>query len=165
MKNGHRQHAENDCYFPSAAFLGKGERQLSEKIILSHDLPTPEEFQQLRIKAGLSPRNPEAIAKALQNSCFCVTLRTQGKVLVGMGRIIGDGGTAFQITDIAVDPNYQGQGLGKKIMRELHLYIEQEIPTAAYISLIADGPAKELYRQFGFTETMPESTGMYYKRS
>jgi GNAT superfamily N-acetyltransferase len=33
-----------------------------------------------------------------------------------MGRVIGDGGTTFQIVDIAVDPDYQGQGYGRVIL-------------------------------------------------
>ncbi|MFD2882298.1 hypothetical protein ACFTAO_51075 [Paenibacillus rhizoplanae] len=31
-----------------------------------------------------------------------------------MGRVIGDGGCFFQVTDIAVKPSFQGRGLGKK---------------------------------------------------
>lgn len=36
-----------------------------------------------------------------------------------MGRIIGDGGTAFQIVDVCVHPAHQGRGLGKRIMAAL----------------------------------------------
>jgi len=133
-------------------------------ITLTDNLPSPEAFQQLRIKAGLSPRNPDYIAKALQNSFCCVTL-WQGSKLIGMGRIIGDGGTAYQIVDIAIDPEFQGQGFGKQVMNQLKQYIDHEIPREAYVSLIADGLAKELYKQFGFEETLPMSTGMYYKRT
>lgn len=35
-----------------------------------------------------------------------------------MGRVIGDGGTTFQIVDIAVDPDYQGQGYGRVILEK-----------------------------------------------
>ena len=38
--------------------------------------------------------------------------------LIGMGRVIGDGGTTFQIVDIAVDPDYQGQGYGRVILEK-----------------------------------------------
>ncbi|GEN90845.1 hypothetical protein TKO01_08910 [Tetragenococcus koreensis] len=44
--------------------------------------------------------------------------------LVGFGRIIGDKGTVYQIVDVVVDPAYQGNGLGKKIMNELVSYLE-----------------------------------------
>lgn len=138
---------------------------MRRSITQTFQLPSPEEFQQLRIKAGLSPRNPEYIAKALQNSYCCVTLWQDEKRLIGMGRIIGDGGTAYQVVDIAVDPEFQGKGLGKQIMTALKCYIDSEIPKEAYISLIADGTAKHLYRQFDFEETLPESAGMYFKRT
>ena len=41
-----------------------------------------------------------------------------------MGRVIGDGGTAFQIIDVAVAQAYQGQGHGRTIMEEIMSYIE-----------------------------------------
>ena len=34
---------------------------------------------------------------------------------VGMGRVIGDGGTASQIVDMCVLPECQGRGLGKVV--------------------------------------------------
>ena len=40
-----------------------------------------------------------------------------------MGRVIGDGGTTFQIVDIAVDPDYQGQGYGRVILEKIMEYI------------------------------------------
>jgi ribosomal protein S18 acetylase RimI-like enzyme len=30
--------------------------------------------------------------------------------LIGMGRIVGDGGTSYQVVDIAVRPEHQGAG-------------------------------------------------------
>ncbi|MGC6767302.1 GNAT family N-acetyltransferase [Enterococcus sp. LJL128] len=137
---------------------------MNQKVQLTNKRPTPEQFQQLRVNAGLSPRNIDSIAKGLENSWCCITLWNHLDELVGMGRLIGDGGTAFQIVDIAVRPDYQGQGLGKQIMSALKTYIDEKIPSAAYVSLMADGQAKELYRQYGFSETLPESEGMYYKR-
>lgn len=77
-----------------------------------------------------------------------------------MGRIIGDGGTAFQIVDIALDPSHQGKGLGKQIMAALMARLKTEAPEGAYVSLIADGDARHLYAQFGFEPVMPASIGM-----
>lgn len=77
-----------------------------------------------------------------------------------MGRIVGDGGLAFQIVDIAVEPAHQGKGLGKAIVGRLVQYLDEVAPAGAGISLLADGPAKYLYAQFGFRETAPASVGM-----
>lgn len=70
-----------------------------------------------------------------------------------MGRIVGDGGTVFQVVDIVVDPAYQGKGLGKLIVKELVQHIHEEVDKQAYVNLIADGEAYKLYSQFGFTDT------------
>jgi ribosomal protein S18 acetylase RimI-like enzyme len=77
-----------------------------------------------------------------------------------MGRVIGDGGTAFQIVDIAVEPAHQGQGLGKRIMAALMDKLNNDAPAGAYVSLIADGDAKHLYAKYGFEPVMPASIGM-----
>jgi GNAT superfamily N-acetyltransferase len=59
-----------------------------------------------------------------------------------MGRVIGDGGTAFQIVDVCVNPAHQGRGLGSRIMAALIEELERRAPATAYVSLIADGPAR-----------------------
>src|SRR5579863_9749922 len=65
--------------------------------------PTAEEFVALRAAAGMKERKVASAEKGILNSLFWITLRSQGK-LIGMGRVVGDGGTVVQITDIAVDP-------------------------------------------------------------
>jgi GNAT superfamily N-acetyltransferase len=124
--------------------------------------PDPEEYNQLRVKAGLSPKDIAASATALQNSIFTVTIREKA-ALIGMGRIIGDRGCFFQVVDIAVSPDYQGQGIGKLIMKEITNYLDTHAPKHAYVSLIADIPADHLYKKFGFEYTYPNSVGMYKK--
>lgn len=122
-------------------------------------IPAIATYQQLRVAAGMSAKSTEAAAKGLPNSLFAVQVLL-GDEVVGMGRIIGDGGCFFQVTDIAVLPAHQGKGLGKRIMREIMQFIETAVPPSAYVSLIADGQAQELYAQFGFRHTAPVSVGM-----
>ena len=126
-------------------------------------IPAVATYQQLRIAAGLSAKTAEAAAKGLPNSLFAVQVLV-GDDVVGMGRIIGDGGCFYQVVDIAVLPAHQGKGLGKLIMREIMRYIDSEVPPSAYVSLIADGQAQDLYAQFGFRHTAPASVGMALKR-
>ncbi|MEH7883455.1 GNAT family N-acetyltransferase [Bacillus sp. JJ1609] len=129
---------------------------------IMHIAPTPEEYLDLRLEAGLSSKSMEAASVGLKNSLFAVTIFS-GSILVAMGRIIGDGGAFFQIVDIAVKPDQQGKGLGKLVMKELMSYLEQNTYPGSYVSLIADDPANKLYEQFGFSYTYPESHGMYRK--
>ncbi|MFZ6679396.1 GNAT family N-acetyltransferase [Undibacterium sp. Tian12W] len=116
----------------------------------------------LRKASGLSTKTVEAAARGLPASLFAVQIM-QGELVVGMGRVVGDGGTSYHVVDIAVLPEHQGKGLGKMIMREITHYLQQNAPESAYVSLIADGPAQDLYAQFGFKHTAPASVGMAYK--
>lgn len=118
-------------------------------------------FLRLREVAGLSPRPKAAAEKALPNSVYGVHITLNGKP-VGMGRIVGDGALNFDIVDIAVEPEHQGNGLGRTIMEHIMGFLEKEAPQGAYICLMADLP--ELYEKFGFKLTSPHSEGMYLVR-
>ncbi|OEK65854.1 GNAT family acetyltransferase [Staphylococcus equorum] len=131
-------------------------------IEIKHEAPAISEYRNLRKIAGLSEKSQKAAEKGLAHACFDVTIY-DNQLLVGMGRVIGDGGTAFQIIDIAVNPNYQGQGYGKLIMTDIMAYISAEAEEGTYVSLIADYPADQLYAQYGFIMTEPHSAGMYRK--
>ena len=126
---------------------------------LTPGIPSVADYRRLREVTGLSPKTQEAAEAGLPNSWFAVTVRRAGRT-VGMGRVIGDGGTAFQITDIAVEPEHQGKGLGKQIVAALMAHLNANAPASAYVSLIADGDARHLYAQFGFEPVMPASIGM-----
>ena len=128
-------------------------------ITLKTRIPDVETYLRLRVSSGLSGYGREAAEIGLKNSLFCVMLY-DGNEAIGIGRLIGDGGCFVQVTDIAVLPGYQGQGLGKRIMAALTDHIESAFPPSTYVSLIADVPANALYAQFGFEETAPRSLGM-----
>ncbi|SOD77730.1 Acetyltransferase (GNAT) domain-containing protein [Streptomyces sp. 1222.2] len=128
---------------------------------VSVGVPPVEVYRRLRTDAGLSDKAPEAVALALPHTWHGVLLRHAGQP-IGMGRVIGDGGTAFQIVDICVHPAHQGRGLGRRIMAALTEELERRAPATAYVSLIADGPARFLYEKFGFADTATHgSIGMY----
>lgn len=92
-----------------------------DAIHIVHTPPKAEEYLALRKRAGLSAMSREGAEAGLPNSLFAVCLR-RGEELVGMGRVIGDGGCFFQVVDIAVHPDSQGQGYGKRIMSEIMDY-------------------------------------------
>ena len=124
--------------------------------------PTIAEYRDLRRLSGLSEKTEEAAARGLPNTLHAVVVETGGKA-IGMGRVIGDGGTVYQLTDIAVLSAHRGKGLGKRIVAVLVEWLHANAPKSAYVSLIADGPAKDLYAQYGFKETAPASVGMAFK--
>lgn len=130
-----------------------------EEVRIETGTPSVADYLRLRIAAGLSPKTQEQAELGLPNTWFGVKVLSDDKV-AGMGRIIGDGGTAFQIVDIALDPAHQGKGLGKAIMAALMQHLEVNAAAGAYVSLIADGDAQYLYAKYGFQPVMPHSIGM-----
>lgn len=132
------------------------------KYQVSNKVPDATTYRYLRATCGLSPKTAEAAERGLKGTLFAVQI-IDGEQVIGMGRVIGDGGAMYQVCDIAVLPDYQGQGLGKLIMTEIRRYLDENAPESAYVSLIADGPAQHLYTQYGFTPVMPASIGMAYK--
>lgn len=122
--------------------------------------PDVADYRRIRVAAGLLDREQKAAELGLEGTWFGVSVR-KGDEIIGMGRIIGDGGCFFQIVDIAVLPEHQGRGLGKRIMKALTDHLTGHAPPSAYVSLIADGEAHRLYAQYGFKLTAPESVGMY----
>jgi GNAT superfamily N-acetyltransferase len=125
---------------------------------LHTDLPSIDDYLRLRRVAGLTPRSDTAARAGLPHTVAAAVVRCDGRA-VGMGRAIGDG-LFYLVVDIAVDPEHQGQGLGKAIVASLMDALRALAPAEAYTCLIADGKANALYAQFGFEPTAPASVGM-----
>ena len=124
--------------------------------------PPLEDFLRLRKITGLTVYSEEAAREGLKGTIAAATIY-YGDQVVGIGRLVGDGGCVFVICDIAIDPAHQGKGLGKTIMASLMDYVRSELKSKAYVSLIADLPADKLYEQFGFEPTAPASIGMAFR--
>ncbi|MCE7029695.1 GNAT family N-acetyltransferase [Jiella avicenniae] len=125
----------------------------------AEEIPAINDYRRLRAVAGLTPKSFEAARIALPNTLFAVVVRHQGRV-IGMGRVVGDGGCHMQIVAMAVEPAHQGKGIGKGIFAAFESWLARTAPDTAYVSLIADGDAKHLYAKFGFEPVMPASIGM-----
>ncbi|MEO0184443.1 MAG: ribosomal protein S18-alanine N-acetyltransferase [candidate division WOR-3 bacterium] len=59
--------------------------------------------------------------------------------------------TELHITNIAVDPQYQQQGIGKKLMTEIeNIGIERDCTNAFLEVRITNKPAIDFYKKFGY---------------
>ncbi|MCE0495755.1 GNAT family N-acetyltransferase [Vibrio salinus] len=92
-----------------------------------------------------SAKVPNKLLPALLNSDTLVTARINGR-LVGLGNAISDGYLVVYYPHMLVDPNYQGIGIGRKIM-ELMQTIYKDFHQQM---LTADGDAVDFYRALGF---------------
>ena len=134
---------------------------MNDDIVLVERFPDVDGYLRLRAAAGMHEKTREAAARALPNTLYGVQLQRDGE-LVAMGRVIGDNGCFFTVVDIAVAPEWQGQGLGKRIMAALDAWLLRNVPPSAYVTLVADGDAKYLYEKFGFVESAPVAVNMEY---
>ncbi|UPV72742.1 GNAT family N-acetyltransferase [Halorussus limi] len=121
--------------------------------------PSPDEYVALREAAGMGQRSEAAARRGLPNSLHAVTaVASATDRVVGMGRLVGDGGCFYQIVDVAVHPDHQGVGLETRVVSNLLDYLRENALDSAYVSLIAD--VDDFYDRFGFEATAPESKGM-----
>lgn len=133
---------------------------MNEEYILVERSPTIEEYQKLREAVEWGNVDPEATEIGLQNSLFSVCVIFKNEV-IGCGRVIGDGGIYFYIQDIIVLPEFQGKGIGKRIMNAVMNYLKEHAHLNAFIGLMAAKGVSKFYEKYGFTERPPDRPGMF----
>lgn len=94
---------------------------------------------------ALGNRSPQQIAAAFQNSKYTV-FAIQAGWLVGAGRAFGDEVDCAVICDLAVIPELQGKGIGKRILETL----KHQVKHHPRIILYANPGKEDFYHRLGF---------------
>lgn len=83
-----------------------------------------DEFKSILVNSTLGERRPvndkEILSKMIQHGNLIVTARENGK-LIGIARSLTDFDYCTYLSDLAVDENYQKQGIGKELIRQTKL--------------------------------------------
>jgi GNAT superfamily N-acetyltransferase len=83
-----------------------------------------DEFISVLERSGLAERRPvgdrERITAMLRNADVIVTARTAQGRLVGVSRAISDGSYCTYLSDLAVDRDFQGRGIGRELIAATH---------------------------------------------
>jgi len=109
----------------------------------SRDFPSLVELYQA---TGLgNNRTPDQVRTVFENSRHAVSAFYDG-MLIGAGRSFGDEFDCAVICDIAVMPAFQGQGIGKQILKRL----VEKVKHHQRIVLYAKPGTEEFYRKLGF---------------
>lgn len=112
-------------------------------------MPSAEEYNRLRQRVGWDGYDPGVIARALPQTLYGVCAILDGNI-IGMARVIGDGGLVYYIQDVIVDPNYQRQGIGTQMMDRVMAYIGDHAAQNSIIGLMAAHGKESFYERYGF---------------
>lgn len=130
----------------------------------SFEAPAAEQYVSLRLRSGMGGKDLHRSRTALANSLFTVSLY-DGEELIAFGRITGDGGITYVVSDIMVDERYRRQGLAEQILCEIDRYFEENTHKDSYICLIANHPADLLYQRHCFSYLPEGKYGMLRDQS
>ena len=117
--------------------------------IIKHLAPTAADYIALRATVDWGTLDLQQAQVSLTNSLYHVSA-WDGPDLVGMGRVIGDGALFFYIQDLVVLPEYQGLGLGHRLMLEIEEYLSRTVTPGATIGLFAARGKEAFYSRYGY---------------
>ena len=127
---------------------------------LKHGELTPETFAHLTQSVGWEVPPREQIEEALAHSLVTVCAFDDGRP-VGMARLCGDGYLSYFLEDVAILPDYQGKGIGKRLIKDIIAFIKQREHTGwkVRLELISASGKEKFYEQFGFEQLPCEEDG------
>ena len=105
-------------------------------------------ISELMEKVGWDLRRPEELRLAFKKSTY-LRIAFAGDRIVGFGRTIDDGKFYGMIVDLVVDPDFQGRGIGSRILRELR----EEMKGFKIISLRAASGKHDFYLKRGWKKS------------
>ena len=114
---------------------------------INPDLATVDWEQVLNLfrKVYWKHRVVEDIEKAFKLSTTTIFIYKEDAI-IAFGRVIGDGRYYAMLADIIVDPDYQGQGLGKYLVTTLN----NQLKNYHFVNLSAAPGADKFYKSMGW---------------
>ena len=120
-------------------------------ILIKENVNSVEEFNYLYDAVGWGSYDKKVSEIALANTMYSVLVYDNDKI-IGYGRLIGDGICFMYIHDVMVEPKYQNQKIGSRIMNKLlekinHIKLENPY---VRVYLGASKGKEKFYEKFGF---------------
>ena len=120
-------------------------------ISIKENVNSVEEFNYLYDAVGWGSYDKKVSEIALANTMYSVSVYDDDKI-IGYGRLIGDGICFMYIHDVMVEPKYQNQKIGSRIMNKLlekinHIKLENPY---VRVYLGASKGKEKFYEKFGF---------------
>jgi ribosomal protein S18 acetylase RimI-like enzyme len=141
-----------------------GTTRSAERIVFSteRDLDLYE-LEELCDAVGWSRRPIRKVKKAIEHSFLVASMwqvRGNKRRLIGFARATSDHAFNATIWDVVVHPDFQGQGLGKALMKYVLKKLRSE--EISNVTLFADPHVLEFYRSLGFMSDPEGIKGMFW---
>lgn len=120
---------------------------------------TYEEYIALRLSVGWKVFDERQTRTCINGGLHSIVAKENGQA-VAMGRLLGDG-MYFMIVDVVVRPEYQGMGVGSRIINMLLEYVEDHTPAGgrSSVQLITEKGKEDFYTKLGFKVIPNEHCG------
>lgn len=129
-------------------------REAYAKVTFTRDGVDWARLADIYARAPLGERSAADLKRAFANSYVCCFAWVDGK-LVGAARATSDGVFYATVVDVAVDPGFQGAGIGRKMMKALL----RRLPFSKVF--LTSVPGKEgFYEKLGFLH-QTNAMGLY----
>jgi len=121
---------------------------------------TTTDFIKLYESAGWGKKCEDIVQVSLENSYVTFAVVEEENV-IGMARLLGDGGMAFYLKDFVILPEFQGKGIGKELLDYVQKYIRTQLKDGwqTKLELMSAKGKEEFYKKFGFEERPSQYTG------
>ena len=117
-------------------------------------------YQQLRAMCGWTELPEEEARAGLEGSAYTVSC-LDGEKTVGCARIVWDGGYVAYLSDVIVETDYQGQGIGRDLVERSVAFVRSQLKPGWKIKivLVAATGKEGFYERLGFRWRPNEASG------
>ena len=114
---------------------------------------TPQEYMELRRKVGWRKLPLEQAKNGIDNAYMVLCAKDDEKA-VGVMRLLWDGGYIAFLADVIVDPEYQGQGIGRKLVESCISRVKNDMKPGYQVkmNLMSVKGKESFYKKLGFEE-------------
>ncbi|MGH2638713.1 MAG: GNAT family N-acetyltransferase, partial [Rhabdochlamydiaceae bacterium] len=155
---------------PFGVDLTFAERTMGERKVKRSDLqnvtvmiamPGAEEFRELLISIGWGNSTEAKEPEKYLNSFYGMVIARDGEKLIGCAGLERVRDSIVLISDVCVLPEYQGNGIGKRIMAGVDTWLEAHKTKDMLVFLFTTSEKVEFYKQFGYRGSESGWHGLY----
>lgn len=119
------------------------------------------EVNYLRASIGFRQIHPEQVEAGLQGSSLVIAV-FDGSCIIGMGRLIWDGGIVAMVNDLIVIPEYRSQNIEDEILNHIIEFLKSKLKTGfgIQVDIKAWTEQREICEKLGFQLSTTERRGV-----